>query len=153
MINAQWITLEGVVKEGHKVASGMAKDSPYPQGTIEMQLPFFKALGLDLTDFFPGTLNVSIYPHYFTLKNPQYTFKQVKWNPDYPSEDFSFCECRVYFENLHYHALIYYPHPETKIGHFQDRYTVEILAPLIPKIEYGDQIILQVNLLEIALEK
>lgn len=42
MINDHWKIVEGVVKEGHQVASGMAKDSPYPRGTIEMQLPFLK---------------------------------------------------------------------------------------------------------------
>lgn len=149
-MNEQWMTLEGMVKQGHQVASGMAKDSPYPKGTIEMQITFFNELGLDLTSFFHGTLNVSIYPHHFIIKKPKYTFKQVGWTANYPAEDFSFSGCRVYFDNIQYNSLIYYPHPETKIGHFQDNSTLEILAPPIPKIKYGDQIFLEVNLLEIT---
>ncbi len=41
-----------VLVQGHGVASGKAV-SPYPKGTIEMQLPFFAALGLDLSSYWP----------------------------------------------------------------------------------------------------
>ena len=53
-----------VLLEGHGVASGQAlnagqlKTSPYPKGTIAMQAPLFAALGLDLSPFWPGTLNL-----------------------------------------------------------------------------------------------
>ncbi|MEO0928977.1 MAG: hypothetical protein AAFY63_24355, partial [Cyanobacteria bacterium J06643_13] len=63
MTKTNLISLVGTVKAGHQVASGQATDSPYEQGTLEMQLPYFRALGLDLRDFFLGTLNVSIAPH------------------------------------------------------------------------------------------
>ena len=33
--------VKGILKEGHKVASGFAKSSPYPQSSIKMQKPFF----------------------------------------------------------------------------------------------------------------
>ncbi|MEO0518268.1 MAG: hypothetical protein AAF171_13325 [Cyanobacteria bacterium P01_A01_bin.116] len=52
------VTLEGVVVPGHRVASGQAQDSPYPHGTIEMQQPHFLSLGVDLSPYYPGTLNV-----------------------------------------------------------------------------------------------
>ncbi len=68
----KWQTVEGIIKRGHQVASGMARDSPYLQGTIEMQTPFFQKLGLDLSAFFPGTLNISISPKTFTLQQPEY---------------------------------------------------------------------------------
>ncbi len=90
-----------------------------------MQLPFFKELGLDLSPYYFGTLNISIAPHTFEIKQPQYTFKNVKWHPDYPAETFSFSLCQVIVKNINYQGLIYYPHPETKIGHFQDDSIVE----------------------------
>ncbi|NJQ97456.1 MAG: hypothetical protein HC784_06995, partial [Hydrococcus sp. CSU_1_8] len=47
--------------------------------------------------------------------------------------------------------LIYYPHPETKRTHFQDNSTLEILAPFIEYLNYGDSIQVQINRLEIAI--
>lgn len=149
----QWLRIGGIIKQGHQVASGMAKDRPYPRGTIEMQTPFFQALGLDLTPFYPGTLNISIAPYTFELKIPEYTFRQVKWHPSYPAEDFSFSPCRVIFQDVKYKCSIYYPHPETKIGHFQDISTLEVIAPLIPRLVYGERVQLEVNPEAVRIEK
>lgn len=45
-----------------------------------------------------------------------------------------------------YQGLIYYPHPETKIGHFQDPAIVEVLvSSFIPQIHYGDRVTVEVN--------
>jgi len=150
MISA-WLKVSGIVKPGYQVASGKATDSPYPRGTIEMQVPFFQALGLDLTHFFPGTLNISIHPHRFEVKQPAYTFRQVQWNPESPAEDFSFSPVRVSFHNQSYTGLLYYPHPETKPAHFQDYSTLEILAPLIAGIDYGAQVTVELKSREINL--
>ncbi len=142
----KWQSVEGIIKRGHQVASKMAKDSPYPKGTIEMQTPCFQKLGLDLSAFFPGTLNVAISPKTFTIQQPEYTFTGVQWHPKYPAEDFSFSACRVIFQEITYTGLVYYPHPETKIGHFQDPAIVEVLvSSFIPQIHYGDRVILEVN--------
>lgn len=142
----QWQTVQGVIARGHQVASGIAKDSPYPQGTIEMQTPSFQKLGLDLSAFFPGTLNVSISPKTFTVQQPEYTFKNVQWHQQYPAEDFSFSPCRVIFQEITHAGLVYYPHPETKIGHFQAPAIIEVLvSSFIPQIHYGDRIILEIN--------
>ena len=141
----------GIVKKGHQVASGIAKDSPYDRGTIEMQLPFFQKLGLDLSPYYLGTLNISIAPHIFEIKQPQYTFKNVKWYPHYPAETFSFSPCQVIVKNIRYSGLIYYPHPETKIGHFQDNFILEVISLPIPNIDYGDRIKLAINRREIII--
>ncbi len=144
--------ITGVIKSGHRVASGLGEDSPYDRGTIEMQLPFFKQLGLDLSSYFSGTLNISIAPHTFEVKRPQYTFKNVKWHPNYPAETFSFSPCQIIFNDLSYSGLIYYPHPETKIGHFQDASVLEAIALPIPNIAYGERVLLAVNPQEIAID-
>ena len=143
--------ISGILKSGHQVASGMADNSPYEKGTLQMQLPFFQAKGLDISKFYLGTLNISIAPHTFKIVKPQYTFHQVKWHPNYPSEDFSFSPCELTFQNTTYEGLVYYPHPETKIGHFQDPSIIEAIALPIPNINYGDQIAIALNPSEIVI--
>jgi hypothetical protein len=123
-----------------------------------MQTPFFRDLGIDLTSLFPGTVNVSIAPHLFKVKKPKYTFRKVKWNPQYPAEDFSFSGCEIIVRVGARHCLaptysgwIYYPHPETKIGHFQDESIIEVIAPKIDNLQYGDRLDLKLNKQEIAI--
>ena len=143
--------VSGIIQSGHQVASGRSPDSPYEKGTIAMQLPYFKELGVDLSNYFQGTLNISIAPHKFKILNPKYTFPFVKWHPDYPAETFSFSPCQIVFQKTEYQGLIYYPHPETKIGHFQADSIMEAIALPIPEIKYGDAVQLKVNSLEIAI--
>lgn len=142
-----WLTISGVVERGHLVASQKSKH--YPRGTIAMQVPFFKQLGLDLTSFYEATLNVSISPNIFALKNPHYTFRSVRWTSKHPPEDFSFSLCRVIFAGVKYVGWIYYPHPETKKRHFQKPSIIEIIAPRIPNIGYGDHVEIEVNTMEV----
>lgn len=148
-IASNLMILTGIVKPGHQVASGQAADSPYERGTLEMQLPYFRDLGLDLRDFYLGTLNVSIAPQTFELTAPKYTFKRVKWHPNYPPETFSFSPIIVINRDLSYDGWLYYPHPETKIGHFQDDSILEIIAPKIADLNYGDRLSLKVDPREI----
>jgi len=148
---AQWTTVTGIVTPGHQVASGTAKNSPYPRGTIEMQMPLFKERGLDLTGFFQSTLNISISPYTFSLRSPEYTFRNVHWTTEHPPEDFSFSRCRIIFQDVEYEGWVYYPHPETKKRNFQDPTIIEVIAPRIPNIGYGAKIELRVNPREILL--
>lgn len=150
-MTSKFTVVTGIIKPGHQVASGNAEDSPYEQGTLAMQLPFFRELGLDLTGFFLATLNVSIAPQTFKFVQPKYTFPQVKWHPNFPAETFSFSPCTVIYQNQSYDALIYYPHPETKIGHFQDASILEVIATEIPEVNYGDRLQLAINPQEIKL--
>ncbi|MEM8778694.1 MAG: hypothetical protein AAGF26_07460 [Cyanobacteria bacterium P01_G01_bin.49] len=147
----QWTNTKGIVTKGHQVASGMAINSPYPRGSIAMQTPFFRQLGLDISTFFPGTLNIALHPYQFKLNKPEYTFAQVKWNANFPPETFSFSACRLTFRTIQYDSLIYYPHPETKPAHFQDNSTLELLAPVVPNIDYGDEVFLEINPQEISI--
>lgn len=151
MKNKSIASVLGTVKPGHQVASGRAKNSPYERGTIEMQLPFFRDLGLDLSHFFWGTLNISLAPHTYKLIQPQYTFPLIKWHPDYNAETFSFSPCDLVYQDVTYPAFIYYPHPETKLGHFQDDSILEAIAPQIPRIKYGDRLLLKVAADEIKI--
>jgi hypothetical protein len=148
--NQHWQQVEGIVERGHKVASGTASDSPYPSGTIAMQTPFFKALGLDLAEYFQGTLNISISPRTFQIIQPEFTFPEVEWTDRHPPEDFSFSRCRVLLQGASYGGWIYYPHPETKKRNFQSPSILEVVAQPIPDIDYGCQVLLEYNPLEIT---
>lgn len=152
-MDEKWVIVGGIVERGYRVASGEAEDNRYPSGTIEMQKPYFKALGLDLAPFYEGTLNVSISPHTFTMRQPQYTFRQVAWTTLHPPEDFSFSRCRLKFDNIEYHGWIYYPHPETKKTHFQNPSILEIIAPFIPNLDYGDRVEITINENEVSLNQ
>jgi len=143
--NTNWIIVNGTIKQGHKIASGQAKDSPYPRGSVEMQLPFFAERGLDLSQFYVGTLNVLIKPHTFEFVAPAFTFHNVKWIEEFPPEDFSFSKCYISYKDRWYPGYVYYPRPETKTRHFHDNATIEIITERIPNISYGDQVQLKLN--------
>lgn len=132
--------VDGVVLQGHQIASGKAKDSPYPAGSITMQIPFFKEHGLDLSDYFPGTLNVSISPRSFVMKQPAFRFEQVRWIEGFNPETFSFAECTLWFKGKAHSGFIYYPHPETKTQHFHNASLLEVICHPIDNIEYGDKV-------------
>ena len=152
-MTGDWVEIPGVVERGHGVASGSAVDSPYPRGTIEMQTPFFEALGLDLSGFHPATLNISIAPRTFRMAAPAFTFRQVGWTPLIPPEDFDFSRCRLVFNRRRFDALVYFPHPETKIQHFQPASTIEVLAPFVSGIQPGMNVRLELNGREIHISE
>lgn len=132
---------------GHQVASRPSKD--YPYSSLEKQKPYFKALGLDLQEYFNGTLNISIAPLEFDMAHPEFTFELVEWTDLHPPETFSFSRCQVFFRNVEYTGWVYYPHPETKKTHFQNPSLIEVITYHIPEIQYGDEIEIEVNTDEI----
>ena len=148
-----WLTVGGVVVAGHQIASGLNPESPYPAGALALQRPFFKLRGLGLSGFYDGSVNVSIRPYTFKPINPEFTFRQVNWTPFHPPENFSFSRCKLIYEGQTYGGWVYYPHPETKETHFQDPSIVEVIAPYIEGIEYGDMVEVVLNLDEIVVEK
>ncbi len=133
------------VVPGHRVASGQNRDPRFPEGTLRMQMPVFRQMGLDLAGVFPGTLNVSVAPLRYRVVKPRLTFRQVRWHPAMPPEDFSFFDLRVHIAGrAPLEGLIYYPHPETKPEHFQSPDVLELLLPPVAELRYGDTIGLQV---------
>jgi len=145
-----WSRIPGVIVRGHEVAS--KRSEHYPEGTIAMQIPFFKECGLDLSPYFRGTLNISISPYRFRVTKAEYKFEQVDWTPNHPPEDFSFSRCNIIFKGHNYEGWIYYPHPETKIRHHQNDSLIEVIAQTINGINYGAEIEMLVNPLEIELQ-
>ena len=139
----QWTLIHGTLVQGYRVASGPSKD--YPYGTLDRQRPLFKSRGLDLTAYFNGTLNIDIRPNTFKLVKPEFTFQHVEWTDLHPPEHFSFSRCRVIHKDIEYEGWVYYPHPETKLRHFQNPSLLEVIAVHIPHIKYGDELDVLVN--------
>lgn len=127
-----WIEVNARVVNGHGVASGRAADSPYPKGSIELQAPFFRAAGIDLSGCFLGTLNLSIAPFAFDFYAPAITVYDIKWTDIIDAEHFSFSPCEILVKQQLHRAWIYYPRPETKTLHFQPADMVEVIAPKVP---------------------
>jgi len=130
--------------KGHQVASGMANDPRFEQGTIAAQIPFFNTLGLNLENFHHATLNAKFDCNTVILNRYDYQFKQVKWHAKMPAEDFKFCRCQILVNEQSYPALIYQPQAVTKTEHFQPKNQLELLAPFIAQINYGDVLSLDI---------
>ncbi len=142
--------ISGILVRGHQVASRPSKD--YPYSTLEKQKPYFKELGLDLYPYFNGTLNISIAPLTFKMRQPEFTFDKVEWTDLHPPETFSFSRCKVIFKSKEYAGWVYYPHPETKKNHFQNPSLIEVIALEIPNIQYGDSVDVEIIEDEIKVE-
>ena len=135
-MNADWLT--GRLCAGHGVASGTSKQSPYPEGSIRMQSPVFRSLGLDLSDCFFGTLNLDFAPLEVSLSNPDHRFEKVRWTELHSPETFSFWCVEIKATDLEVvRGWIYYPHPETKERHWQPPTTLELLAPRLSGVRPG----------------
>ncbi|MFO1486784.1 MAG: hypothetical protein U1F71_25720 [Verrucomicrobiaceae bacterium] len=138
--------IPAIIVQGHRVASGLNGNPKFPGGTLRMQMPYFAALGLDLSAYYPGTLNVSIAPLCYRVGTPRRTFRQLKWHPEDPAEDFSFFDVTVHRDNAPpVNGWIYFPHPDTKPTHFQKPEVLELLLPWMEGLAYGTHIHLEVS--------
>lgn len=144
-----WERVNGIVVRGYRIASGKARNDRL--GSIELQMPLFRQLGLDISHCFPGTLNVSIAPRSWRMLLPKPTFLAVKWEDSREPENFYFSRCIVEFHGKAYAGWVYYPDPETKLSHFHEDSTLEIIAETIPEIQYDDEVLLGINSKEVRI--
>ena len=131
------------VVPGYRVASGLGENSPYTEGTIALQKPFFAALGLDLGDCFNGTINGQFNCRQVQVQRWDHGFYQVNWYPGIAAEDFRFVACTIIYGEIHYPGYIYHVVASSKIGHFQAANVLELLAPKIKGLRYGEHLILE----------
>ncbi len=151
-----------VIKRGYRVASGRALDGHDQRfnadgGTIRLQIPKFRELGLDMESYFggkvdeafvAGTLGCDISPRKMTILRPEYYLKSVRWTDKFDherpgfAEDFHLSEAAIRFDGKSFRALIYIPAPETKPAHFHPPTTIEVIAQKIDGIRYGDRVTL-----------
>lgn len=153
MAERNWHKIAGIVIKGYGIASGLSSDSPYPDGSLVMQKPFFKKLGLDLEGFYIATINIDISPYEFEIFNPEFKFDNLKWYENTPAETFSFSSCIIEYEKNRKEGYVYYPHPETKSRHFHSKSTIEITAPYIENITHGARLQIYLNKEEIRVNK
>ncbi len=150
---SDWQTLTARVIQGHQVASGLNGNPRFPGGTLRMQAPFFRALGVDLDVFHPGTVNISIAPCRYRVIAARHTFRDVKWHPVEPAEDFSFFDVRLVRPGAPPLAgLVYFPHPDTKPEHFQQPDVLELLLPFVEGMHYGMELHLEVPADQLAID-
>lgn len=149
-----WQSIDARLVTGHQVASGLNGNPHFPGGTLRMQMPYFLALGLDLSTFHLGTMNVSIAPLEYRVIKPRLTFRSVRWHPTEPAEDFSFFDVRLLRPDAPpVDGLIYFPHPETKPAHFQQADVLELLMPFVEGLNYGDALRLEIPADQMVMEK
>ncbi|MCB0035624.1 MAG: hypothetical protein KDE51_16440 [Anaerolineales bacterium] len=143
--------VQGIIVAGHQVASGRGLTTPYPDSALKLQAPHFLARGLDISVYYLGTLNVSIAPYQIEQVNGRYRFEHIEWTHLHPPETFSFSPCELTYNQETYNGLVYYPHPETKLAHFQNPSILEILTTKIAHIQYGSRVQVGLNLQEIVI--
>ncbi|MBT8206569.1 MAG: hypothetical protein KJO20_14465 [Eudoraea sp.] len=136
--------VNGLVIQGHAVASGKGKDARYPDGTLRLQAPFFLEGGLDINRFYTGTINLDVSPYTFEIRRPKYFFREIKWSPYIPPENFYFFDLIAYYQKEVYEGLIYMPDPETKTDHHQHTQLLELLLPELQNLNYGDNLKIRV---------
>ena len=148
-----WQRVPAVLVPGYQVASGNNGNPRFPGGTLRMQTPHFAALGVDLTAFHRGTLNVQISPRRPRVVRPRLTLRSVRWHPTEPAEDFSFFDVRLLPPGVKpVSGLIYYPCPETKPEHFQDPGVLELLLPFVAGLSYGMDLLLEIPAAQMLIE-
>lgn len=133
--------LPGTVVAGHGVASGSGQDRRYPAGTIKLQQPFFLERGVDLSGYYPGTLNVDLAPLTPVPAKPQFD-GVIRWFADI-EERFLLSAVEIEAHGERHTGLWYYPHPETKPAHFQRSTVVELLLPWIDGLHVGDRVLVR----------
>lgn len=118
-----------------------------------MQSPHFLARGFDLGFYHLGTVNVSLAPCRYRVATARHTFRNVKWHPMEPAEDFSFFDVRLLRPDGQAIAgSIYYPHPETKPEHFQPPDTLELLLPFVEDLSCGMELRLEIPTAQMVIE-
>jgi hypothetical protein len=145
--------INALVMKGHGVASGKVNDPRYPKGTIKIQSEYFLQKGLDLSQYFPGTINLDIAPYFFKIKTPKYFLKDINWSEFIPPENFYFFDVTLQYHKNTYKGLIYMPDPATKAEHFQNPTVLELLLPKIDGLKYGELVKVEVDDAQIALIK
>lgn len=133
----EYALVRGEIKSGHGVASGKGKDERYPEGTLKQQFKYFLERGLDLSNYFMGTINLDISPCSYEIKKPKHFFQNIDWSEYIPPENFYFFDVTLYYKDKTYKGLVYMPDPETKEDHLQIPNMLELILPKIKGLEYG----------------
>ena len=133
------VSVTGTVEPGFGHASG-TRSQKYPEGTINLQRPYFANLGLDISHCFAGTINLSIAPRRFRIKAPEFVLRNVRWTQRRQAENFFIGRCRIESGGQWVDGFIYCPDPGTKTSTIDNPSHLQLLAPFIPNVSYGTQL-------------
>jgi len=103
-----------------------------------MQQPFFKANGIDISQFYAGTLNVDLAPQVPQLSGIVFD-GMLRWHDNF-KEHFVLAKIEFEAKGRRYTGLWYYPDPATKVAHFQRASVVELLLPWVEGLEIGEHV-------------
>ncbi len=129
--------IRGQIMPGHGVASGTGKDERYPEGTLKLQVKYFLEQGLDLSNYYMGTINLDISPCSYQIKKPKHFLKDINWSDYIPPENFYFFDVTFYHGDKAYDGLVYMPDPKTKEDHIQKPNILELILLKIERLAYG----------------
>lgn len=140
MSNDNMAVISCIVKEGHRIASGLnllPKSEPVNE-TIRKQKPFFTGVIPGIEDVFNGTINLDIAPGEFEILRPDYEVT-CEWERGY-EETFWFVGGRLEYADRQHEGWIYYPRPGPLKKHQNNAF--EFLTHLIDGIKYGERVFL-----------
>lgn len=146
------ILLNTKMTHGHGVASKASK--LYPAGTISLQYPHFKNLGLDLGHCYGGTVNLSIAPARCTIHKPSLYLQDVDWYPSRGrTENFLICDCAIKVVGGYVLGYIYQPDIKTKIEHYDDPHALQVISPFIEGLQDSENISLYLKSSQCSIEE
>jgi hypothetical protein len=128
--------VEGVIVEGHRIASGLNDLSPEEvvNATIRKQRPYFERVIPGFSDIYDGSVNVDISPRTFDILKPDYEIT-CEWAEGF-RETFWFVGVSLAHNGRSHESWIYYPCPGPLKKHPNNKF--ELLAPWIDEMSYGD---------------
>jgi hypothetical protein len=121
----------GTIVRGTQTASGHSAFTDCG-GTLGLQIPIFRSLGLDLGWAYRGTLNVDISPLELEIICPDFHLIDVVWLRELPAETFHFLFVTVHTETVSAYGVIYRPIKRTKIGIYPGDHILELITIDLP---------------------
>ena len=145
MSQSDRIVSDGVVTQGHRVASGACGDPRFPQGTIALQLPLLRARIADFDSYLggpahAGTVNVRFAGHTVELLAPEIVVRELPWTPVFGPETFFLSYAEAEVGGRRYPVFLYIPDPAAKPDHPAAPDVVELLGPTMPGLSYGSPV-------------
>lgn len=136
--------ITGIVAEGYRIASGSNTEGvPGPFGemlkdSFVRQRPFFEKEIPELKSVWTGTININIAPRKALMNSFDHTVT-CEWHPGI-TETFGIVSgVTLYAKGKTYtNCFIYYPMPSAI--HTPRHHFIEILAPKVEGLSYGDKI-------------
>ena len=148
--------ITGVVAQGYRIASGMNIEGvPGPFGemlkdSFVRQRPFFEKKIPGFASVWTGTINLDVSPKKARMLFFDHSIT-CEWHPGITETFGVVSGVTVHFRGKAYSpAFIYYPMPSTI--HTPRHEIIELLAPKIEGLAYGDEVTIEVSPEKVAIE-